>query len=144
MPSLSPSQPPKSEGQNHRYLAIRTLAARQDELGIGEIFAGRALAARFDDPATDPRTPDIAIQPRIGVVYKSAKSTKIAEHGGANPDDVNVALLVSGPGIGARVVTQPVQTAEIAPTILTALGFDATELAAVRQEGTTALPGLGQ
>ena len=34
--------------------------------------------------------------------------------------------------------------AEIAPTILMALGFDPTELAAVRQEGTTALPGLGQ
>ena len=130
--------------QSRTAEAVAALAARQDELGIGEIFAGRALAARFDDPATDPRTPDIAIQPRIGVVYKSAKSTKIAEHGGANPDDVNVALLVSGPGIGARVVTQPVQTAEIAPTILTALGFDATELAAVRQEGTTALPGLGQ
>jgi predicted AlkP superfamily pyrophosphatase or phosphodiesterase len=124
--------------------AVAALTAHQDELGIGEIFTGPALAARLTDPATDSRAPDIAIQSRIGVVYKGAKSTKIAEHGGTNPDDTNVALLVSGPGIGARVVTQPAQTAEIAPTILTALGLDPAELAAVKQEGTSVLPGLGK
>jgi hypothetical protein len=39
-------------------------------------------------------------------------------------------------------VTTPVETAQIAPTIIKVLGFDANELDAVRLEHTQVLPGV--
>ena len=68
--------------------------------------------------------------------------SKIAEHGGFNPDDVHVALLVSHPDMRERTIDAPVATKQIAPTILRALGLDADELGAARLEHTRALPGF--
>src|SRR5262249_4322378 len=110
-------------------------------LGIGEFFAGAALALLFQDPAQDSRTPDFILNPTVGVVYAN-KATKIAEHGGFNEDDVHVALLVSHPAPPPAVVDAAVATTQIAPTILKALKLDPNELDAVRAEGTTSLPGL--
>jgi hypothetical protein len=39
-------------------------------------------------------------------------------------------------------VTSPVETAQIAPTILIALGLDPNKLTAVQKEGTQVLPEL--
>jgi arylsulfatase A-like enzyme len=88
-----------------------------------------------------PRTPDIIVQPNVGVVY-TGNSAKQAEHGGFAQDDTNVMLLVSKPGWSARTITSFVETTQVAPTILQALGLDTNSLDAVQKEGTPVLPGL--
>jgi arylsulfatase A-like enzyme len=86
--------------------------------------------------------PDIIVQPQMGVVYTTS-STKLAEHGGFTHDDTNVMLLVSNPGFGnSRSITTHVETAQVAPTILEALGLNPQRLDAVQIEGTQVLPGL--
>jgi arylsulfatase A-like enzyme len=67
-------------------------------------------------------------------------TAKIAEHGGDDPQDRHVPLIVAGPGIAAGSVSTPVETTEIAPTILRLLGFDPDLLGAVRRQGTPVLP----
>jgi len=92
-------------------------------------------------PHGDPRTPDIIVQPDVGVVY-TGSSKKQAEHGGFAQDDTNVMLLVSNPSCEPGIVTSFVETTQVAPTILEALGLDPGSLDAVRIEGTPVLPGL--
>jgi hypothetical protein len=95
---------------------------------------------RFGDRAKG-RTPDIMVQPNAGVIYlKSAK--KDAEHGGAAPNDSNVALLVSFPTLSKQTIGTAVVTTQVAPTIVKALGLDPTLLNSVTSEGTAVLPGL--
>jgi len=65
-----------------------------------------------------------------------------AKHGGFAHDDTNVITLVSHPGLQARTVTSPVETSQVAPTVLQALGLSPQSLEAVCAEGTQALPGL--
>ncbi|MFF1613252.1 hypothetical protein ACFVYA_36265 [Amycolatopsis sp. NPDC058278] len=88
------------------------------------------------------RVPDLFGITRYGVVYTGG-TKKIAEHGGAAPDDRDVPLVVTGPGHPARAIGAPVATTQIAPTILRLLGPDPWALRAVREEGTRVLPGLG-
>ena len=118
----------------------------------GTIFAsnitsGAALAAIYGDPtSTDAvaaaRAPNAFIQPNHGVIY-SGSSKKIAEHGGGSQDDTGVALLVSLPGLGSgQTVSTAVGTAQVAPTILRALGLDPNLLQAVVKENTAVLPSL--
>jgi arylsulfatase A-like enzyme len=112
--------------------------------GIGEIFSGPAITQIFNAPGlppNDPRTPDILVTPNIGVAY-SGSTKKLAEHGGFSHDDTNVMMLLSNPRFSAKTVTAAVETAQIAPTILTALGLDPNELEAVQQEHTQVLPGV--
>jgi hypothetical protein len=110
--------------------------------GIGEIFSGPGIAQMFNPPSDDPRTPDIIVTPNIGVTY-SGSGKKQAEHGGFAHDDTNVIMLLSNPSFSARTVTSPVETYQIAPTILAVLGLDPNKLDAVQEEGTQVLPGLG-
>ena len=113
--------------------------------GIGEIFSGPGLTTYFNRPGLplfgDPRTPDIIVSPNVGVTY-SGSGKKLAEHGGFSRDDTNVMLLLSNPGFKGKVVTTPVETMQVAPTILKALGLDPKLLEATRLEGTQVLPGL--
>ena len=51
-------------------------------------------------------------------------------------------MLVSNPSISSSTVTSPVETSQIAPTILAALGLDPEKLISVQIEGTQVLPGL--
>jgi hypothetical protein len=51
-------------------------------------------------------------------------------------------LLVSKPDFQATTVTSFVETTQVAPTILQALGLDPGSLDAVQKEGTPILPGL--
>jgi hypothetical protein len=118
------------------------LRQRQNEARIQEIFAGESLKLRFNDPAVDPRVPDIIVQPVLGTIYVSAESGFIAEHGGMTDPDMHVALLLSMPGFDKVTIQFPVQTTQVAPTILTALGLDPTALKSVRIEKTPVLPGL--
>lgn len=98
------------------------------------------MKAKFGDPALG-RTPDIIIQPLPGTIYSASKK-KIAEHGGFAEDDTHVLLLVSNPGLRPREIDTPVRNAQVAPTILRALGLQPGLLQAVRQEGTRVLPGV--
>jgi hypothetical protein len=53
-----------------------------------------------------------------------------------------VALLVAHPALRSRIFNDEVETRQIAPTILNALGIDADELKSVREEHTHLLPGF--
>jgi arylsulfatase A-like enzyme len=85
--------------------------------GIGQMFNPPGLP-----PSGDPRTPDIIVTPNIGVTY-SGSGKKLAEHGGFSHDDTNVMMLLSNPSSAGKV-TSPVETYQIGPTILAALGLD--------------------
>ena len=65
-----------------------------------------------------------------------------AEHGGFSHDDTNVILLLSHSGFEPNTVRAEVGTAQVAPTILRALGLDPSALNAVRVEGTSVLPAV--
>jgi arylsulfatase A-like enzyme len=111
--------------------------------GIGEIFSGPILRTYFNAPGLppdgDPRTPDILVAPDIGVTY-SGSGKKLAEHGGFSHDDTNVMMLLSNPSFQPKTVTGPVETMQVAPTILKALGLDPNALQTSQIEGTQVSP----
>jgi hypothetical protein len=107
--------------------------------GIGEIFSGPSIALYYK--IGDSRTPDIVVTPNIGVTYSNS-TKKQAEHGGFAHDDINVMMLLSNPSFAAQTITSPVETEQIAPTILQALGLDPHNLQAVQLEHTQTLPGI--
>jgi hypothetical protein len=110
--------------------------------GLVKVYAGAAAAKYFGVPVSDPNHPDVWGVVQVGVVYTGGKG-KIAEHGGANPADRGVPILVSAPGLKHLVSYRSVETTQIAPTILRLLGLSPKKLKAVRIEGTPALPGIG-
>jgi arylsulfatase A-like enzyme len=96
----------------------------------------------FGVPITDPRHPDVVGIAQHGVVYTGGKA-KVAEHGGADLQDRNVPILVVIPGTRHAVtISAPVETTQIAPTILRLLGLNPSALQAVRIEHTPVLPEL--
>ena len=99
------------------------------------------MSINFHDPTLDPRTPDIIVTPNVGVTY-SGSHAKQEEHGGFAHDDTNVILLLSHPDFTPKTVFAAVGTAQVAPTILQALGIDPFALKAVRVEGTSVLPAV--
>jgi arylsulfatase A-like enzyme len=107
--------------------------------GLGEVFSGPSLGLYYN--AGDSRAPDILVTPNYGVTYSNS-GKKQAEHGGFGHDDTNVIMLVSNPSLKSKTVTSPVETAQVAPTILEALGLDPNDLQAVKAEHTQPLPGL--
>ncbi|MGW3205736.1 alkaline phosphatase family protein [Streptomyces sp. NPDC001135] len=108
--------------------------------GLRALYAGADAARYFHVKPGDSRVPDLFGITRYGVVYTGGKG-KIAEHGGAHADDLDVPLVVFGALTrhGVRVAT-PVETTRIAPTILRLLSLDPRALDAVRAEHTPALP----
>ncbi|MDQ6782014.1 MAG: alkaline phosphatase family protein [Actinomycetota bacterium] len=101
------------------------------------------------------RQPDLIVKPTRGTIYSGSKA-KVAEHGGFRDDDTHVALVVDDtvpptPVAGAlrsaaptptgSVVTTPVSTTQLAPTILSTLGLNYLALTGVQQQGTVPLPG---
>jgi hypothetical protein len=120
---------------------IEANASATTGVGLGQIYYGPSLFLNFNDPTFDPRTPDIIVTPNVGVTY-SGSHAKQAEHGGFSHDDTNVVLLLSNPSLQARTVNSVVGTAQVAPTILKALGLNPAALDAVRAEGTPVLPAV--
>ena len=107
--------------------------------GLVQVFAGSDAAAFMHVSVNDTRVPDLIGISQVGSVY-TGKKGKIAEHGGDNPQDRNVPLLISGRPIeSAGVENAPVETTQIAPTILRLLGLDPDALKAVQIEHTAAL-----
>ena len=114
---------------------------------IQTVLSGQALAAQFNSPTVDPRTPDIIVEPIPGTIYSHSKA-KVMEHGGFAEDDTHAALLVvkganivnDTPGDGTN--NTAVQNYQVAPTILSLLGLNPNKLDSVRIEGVKVLPGL--
>jgi hypothetical protein len=125
--------------------AVSLLQTNAAAAGIGQIIYGPTLGLLYNlpglAPGEDPRTPDIVVVPNFGVVY-TGSSKKLEEHGGFGHDDTNVMLLLSHPDFSAKTVSGPVETTQVAPTILKVLGLDPHKLDAVRLEGTQVLPGV--
>jgi Type I phosphodiesterase / nucleotide pyrophosphatase len=121
-------------------VATLSESTNQQALGIQEIFAGKSLINKFNDPTKDPRTPDIVLKVNTGVIFTGG--SKIAEHGGLNEDDVHVALLLSGPGVPTETVSTPVTNQQVAATVVKALGIDPNQLQAVQLDAIHVLPFL--
>ena len=129
------------------WLKNRDEAARAAALlaPLGRVVAG--APGPVSPAVRDARAPDLILLPPPGTVFvgNPAKATKIAEHGGFSDDDRNVPLIAWSAHLRARAgesIATPVETRQIAPTVLGSLGIDARELAGVRVEGTPPLPGL--
>jgi predicted AlkP superfamily pyrophosphatase or phosphodiesterase len=122
--------------------AVKTLTNGKNAAAIDEIYGPDKLRAWYGDAATDPRVPDIIVQPQTGVIYTKPGASKIAEHGGFSADDTHVPILVSYATFKGGEIDAPVHTTQIAPTILLALGLDPAALQAVKLEQTAPLPGI--
>ncbi len=110
--------------------------------GLKAIFAGDQSARFFGVRNSDPHHPDVFGIAQVGTIYTGG--SKIAEHGGDNPGDRDVPLVVYAPGaVRPGSSDQWVETTQIAPTVLRLLGLDPDALQAVREEGTQVLPGIG-
>ncbi len=103
-------------------------------------LTGQSLIDKFNDPGSDPRTPDIILKVNTGVIFTGG--TKIAEHGGFNEDDVHTALLLSMPAVSRLVVKSATLNQQVAPTIIKALGLNPNDLQAVQAEQIPVLPFL--
>ena len=127
------------------HTAVEILENNAKSAGIGEIFWGPALSQNYNHPGlppgSDPRTPDIIVTPNVGVIY-TGSTKKLSEHGGFAHDDTNVIMLLSNPSFAQRSVSSAVETIQVAPTILQALGLNPQSLDAVRIEGTPVLPAV--
>jgi hypothetical protein len=109
--------------------------------GLAKVYAGAGSAAYFGVPNSDPRHPVIFGVVQHGVIYADAPD--IAQHGGADFQDLSVPILVNLPGQRhGQTVGAPVKMIQIAPTILALLGLNPQALQAVRIEHTQVLPGL--
>jgi len=107
--------------------------------GLSQIYTGAAAARLIGAPHNDPRVPDVIGIAQYGVVY-TGHHGKISEHGGDHTEDRNVPILLSWKGAhGGTAVTAPVETTQIAPTILKLLGLNPAELKAVQIEDTQPL-----
>jgi hypothetical protein len=123
--------------------AVELLERNGAAIGLGQIYYGPTLALNYNvgglEPGQDPRTPDIIVTPNVGVTYVGGSSV-LGDHGGFAHDDTNVMLLVANPHFVAQTVSDATTTAQVAPTILQALGLNPRKLDAVRAEGTAVLP----
>ena len=110
--------------------------------GLAQIYAGHEAADFFGVPYSDPRYPDVFGRVQVGVVYTGG--SKIAEHGGDNPGDRDVPVVVYAPGHGpgVRRIHSWTETTQVAPTVLRLLGLNPNALKAVQKEGTRVLPGI--
>jgi hypothetical protein len=109
--------------------------------GLRKLYVGAGSARYFGVPVSEPRHPDVWGIVQVGVVYTGGTG-KIAEHGGANPADRGVPIVVYAPGLRPQVSDQWVETTQIAPTIMQLLGLNPGDLQAVQAEGTPVLPGI--
>jgi hypothetical protein len=123
-------------------MAVGILEQASTEIGLGEIYYGPTLALNYNvggwQQGQDSRSPDIIVTPNVGVTYSSS-TAMIGDHGGFAHDDTNVVMLVANPSFTAQTVSADVQTVQVAPTIVQALGLNPTLLDAVRAEGTPVL-----
>lgn len=128
--------------QNKTRAVVEALRVNQSFAHIQRILSGEAVKLLFRDPLHDSRTPDIIVEPELGVIYSKPTNQGIAEHGGFGDEDTQVPILIANPSLRSGTVESAVQTSQIAPTILKMLGLDPQKLEAVKIEKTQVLPGL--
>jgi hypothetical protein len=131
----------KNSSDTLASVSILEANATATGVALGQIYYDNSLILNYNDPTKDPRTPDIIVTPNVGVTY-SHSSSKLAEHGGFAHDDTNVVLLLSNSSFQPQTVRAEVGTAQVAPTILQALGMNPSSLTAVVSEGTPVLPAV--
>ena len=56
--------------QDHRGQRLATTG-----VGLGQIYYGPSLSLNYNDPTSDPRTPDIIVTPNVGVTYSGSRET---------------------------------------------------------------------
>jgi hypothetical protein len=79
---------------------------------------------------------------QVGTIYTTG--SKLAEHGGDNPADRDVPLIVYATGaVKPGRSSRRVETTQVAPTVLKLLGLNPSDLQAVQKEHTRVLPGVG-
>ena len=113
--------------------------------GLKAIYAGGDAARYFHVAISDPRHPDIWGVVQHGVVYtgKTAQDRRARRRRSART--ATCRCWCSRPARRTRTAgsrAHPVQTIQIAPTILRLLGLDPSALQAVQIEHTQVLPGL--
>src|ERR1700761_5748936 len=109
--------------------------------GLKAIYAGHQSAQFFGVSTSDPHHPDVFGVSQVGTIYTTG--SKIAEHGGDNPADRDVPLIVYAPGtVQPGQSSRRVETTQVAPTILKLLGLNPSELQAVQKEHTRVLPSV--
>jgi phosphoglycerol transferase MdoB-like AlkP superfamily enzyme len=86
----------------------------------------------------DDRVPDVVGVAQHSVVYTGAKG-KISEHGGWDPQDRDVPLVVSFGANRHETSSETVDTTRTAPTILKLVGLNPNYLQAVQIEHAKAL-----
>jgi hypothetical protein len=117
-------------------------SATVQKSGLTTVYTGGAADALVGAPNGDAHAPDLIGIAQHGVVY-TGNVKKIAEHGGDDPQDRNVPLVVTGGGVVTPGTdASSVLTTQIAPSILQLLGLDPHALQAVTLEGTAVLPGV--
>lgn len=114
------------------------LEANKALLHVKTVLDAASLSEIYNSPLADKHTPDFITIVDHGVIYTGG--SKLSEHGGFDNEDRNVALLVSAPRLEGTVDYNFVETKQIAPTILTALGLNPNKLLGVQKEGTQTLP----
>ena len=106
--------------------------------GLKAIYAGHQAAQFFGVASSDPHHPDVFAVSQVGTIYTTG--SKIAEHGGDNPADRDVPLIVYAPGtVRPGQSSHRVETTQVAPTILKLLGLNPGKLQAVQKEHTAVL-----
>ncbi len=138
----------KNQSQTQAVANVLTQAANEQSLHIQQILTGESMKLLFQDPLTDPATPDLILIPYNGTNYEPSLSAALpavqAEHGGFNENETHVPLLVVHSSLTPGQIRAPVTLTQIAPTILSLLNIDPNALQAVQLEGTSVLPGTGR
>lgn len=121
---------------------LNTTAARKAGHILSVISGANLTASGYGQIApNNSRIPDIIVQPTLGTIYTTS-TKKISEHGGLSDDDRHVACFASNPKLKAQTFSGRVNTTQVAPLVLKALGLNPYELLAVQKTGVTALPGF--
>ncbi|KAK9914848.1 hypothetical protein WJX75_001265 [Coccomyxa subellipsoidea] len=135
--------------------AAAALQANAASLGLQKVLFGDAITAQFG--SNDIRKPSIIGISTPGVISDAGTSKlphcplpcpkmscKVMEHGGFDPDDISVPIIVSHPFLSSPGSTDSttVYTTQIAPTIMQLLGLDPSLLQGAVQEGTAVLPSV--
>jgi arylsulfatase A-like enzyme len=129
----------KDQSTTSQVVAVLDTPANRALAHIDQILWGSKLPETFADPLTDSRAPDIALVATPGTVYTTS-ATKIADHGSFSDEDAHVALLVSAPSVEMRIIGDPVETRQIACTILKSLGMECDGLMSEQIEPSKFLP----
>lgn len=111
----------KDSSQAQAAMDLLSKPENKAKFGVDHFLTQADLKNMDANPAD--RTPDFIVIPTEGVVYSD--SPKAAEHGGISQADLNIPLIISGPGIKQGVtLDDKVKIQQIAPTLAQLLGLN--------------------